>query len=175
MIILTFIMSCSSEDDQPRNPLEQLPPATQTGEQTFGCLVNGEAFLPDNFGRGRPTAFYQFVGGRYFLGIHIRNSSSSSIRSVSIFANDILIEEGKTYYFSGEDFNNPAFFADYLVGGGLEAYFQTTSSTTGSIFISKYDPENYIISGTFEYTAKEQTTNEIVRVTNGRFDVVYTN
>lgn len=26
--------------------LDKLPPATQTGANTFGCLVNGKAYLP---------------------------------------------------------------------------------------------------------------------------------
>jgi len=36
---------CDKEDNL--TPEEQLPPKTQTGAQTFGCLINGEAF-PQN-------------------------------------------------------------------------------------------------------------------------------
>jgi hypothetical protein len=48
MIILLFFLfaagSCEKEDEAP-----QLPPVTQTGEDTFGCLVNGEAWLPEDY------------------------------------------------------------------------------------------------------------------------------
>ncbi|MDT0650604.1 hypothetical protein [Autumnicola edwardsiae] len=64
---LLFNTSCNNDDDQPRKPIDQLPAATQTGQQTFGCLINGEAFIPDNLGRGRPNAFYQFVNGHILL------------------------------------------------------------------------------------------------------------
>jgi len=38
--------------------LEQLPPATQTGANTFGCLLNGEAWTPsgnNGYGTGNYT------------------------------------------------------------------------------------------------------------------------
>jgi hypothetical protein len=48
-IILTAVaLSCCSKDEQPNTPkteLEKLPPATQTGANTAGCLVNGKAFF----------------------------------------------------------------------------------------------------------------------------------
>ena len=31
---------------EPVAPIDQLPPYTETGAQTFGCLIDGEAFLP---------------------------------------------------------------------------------------------------------------------------------
>src|SRR5690606_31645949 len=39
VLILVLTISCSKDDDQ--TALEKLPPATQTGAQTFGCLING--------------------------------------------------------------------------------------------------------------------------------------
>ena len=33
---------CKNDDDTPANPIDQLPLATQTGENTFGYLENGE-------------------------------------------------------------------------------------------------------------------------------------
>ena len=57
LFLMIPLLATNCEDDPPLSPLEQLPPATQTGEYTFGCLVNGEAFVPDN--RGDITAIYQ--------------------------------------------------------------------------------------------------------------------
>jgi hypothetical protein len=42
--ILSLTAACS-EDDEP-TPEELLPPITQTGENTFGCLIDGELFKP---------------------------------------------------------------------------------------------------------------------------------
>jgi hypothetical protein len=43
LITITFF-NCSNSDD----PIEQdqLPPITQTGANTFGCVVNGEVLIP---------------------------------------------------------------------------------------------------------------------------------
>jgi len=41
---LILITSCDKDDDQ--NPLDKLPPITQNGAQTFGCLINGKPFIP---------------------------------------------------------------------------------------------------------------------------------
>ena len=40
--------SCKKQVVQPVSELSKLPPATQTGARTFGCLVNGHAFVPQN-------------------------------------------------------------------------------------------------------------------------------
>ena len=40
--IFFFLQSCNNDDDNSSNdPIDQLPPATQTGENTFGFLLNG--------------------------------------------------------------------------------------------------------------------------------------
>ncbi|MFN3908227.1 MAG: hypothetical protein ACK4JX_04270 [Flavobacterium sp.] len=65
LLLLTLSLSCcSKDDDQPKNPVDQLPPATQVGANKVGCLVNGEVFLPKGsnpFGPPLITCFYQFV------------------------------------------------------------------------------------------------------------------
>lgn len=46
--VVSFLVSCSlfsSNDVERRSELEKLPPITHTGENTFGCLVNGKAFV----------------------------------------------------------------------------------------------------------------------------------
>lgn len=165
---------CNKNDDNPTNPIDLLPPATQTGEQTFGCLIDGEAFLPDNFGSGRPNAFYQLVGGKYFLGINA-SQKDSPLKTVGIGADDIIIQKGNTYNFTIENDDNPAFYGYYLLGGGLYADYITTIIYNGEITISNFDSENFIISGIFWFDAEEISTGKIIKITNGRFDLKYTN
>ena len=45
-VIALFMVTLLSCKKQPVDQLSLLPPATQTGANTFGCLVNGRAFLP---------------------------------------------------------------------------------------------------------------------------------
>jgi hypothetical protein len=49
LLITSFALWSCDKDDKPSNPIDQLPPATQTGAGTFGCLVNGVPYV-DNSG-----------------------------------------------------------------------------------------------------------------------------
>src|SRR5258705_5883613 len=45
---LTLLPNCNKNQPKPKTELEKLPPATQTGAYTFGCLVNGKAWVPQS-------------------------------------------------------------------------------------------------------------------------------
>ena len=55
LLLLSIITSCNKckkkEDPPPKIDTTVLPPATTTGENTMGCLINGEVWLPlkENF------------------------------------------------------------------------------------------------------------------------------
>src|SRR5690625_2377022 len=51
------LFSWGKNNEKEKTELEKLPPPTQTGEFTFGCLVNGKAFVVTN--SYRMTAIYQ--------------------------------------------------------------------------------------------------------------------
>lgn len=64
--ILLGLLSCNKDDDRPTDPVDLLPPITQTGAGTFGALVDGKPFIGNN-----PyfNCYYQFVDGGYYFGI----------------------------------------------------------------------------------------------------------
>ncbi len=69
LLILTQLISCCKKNnDEPTNPIDQLPAATQTGANTFGCLLDGKAFLPGNSGNPLDCV-YQFVSGGYYFAL----------------------------------------------------------------------------------------------------------
>lgn len=117
ILILILSMSCCKNDDDNLTPLDQLPPATQTGEQTFGCLINGEAFMPDKFGFGTPNAFYQLVNGKYTLGISASNRGGEHLESVLIGAIGVEPLSEDRYILIEEESGN--YFGEYLLGGEL--------------------------------------------------------
>ena len=39
---LLGLSQCKKNDSGPADPASQLPPATQSGANTFGCLLNGQ-------------------------------------------------------------------------------------------------------------------------------------
>ncbi len=174
LTILLTLSCCKNNDDNPTDPIDQLPPATQTGEQTFGCLINGEAFLPDNFGSGRPNAFYQFSGGKYTLGLSASKGAGRDLEYIIIGGIDIEPIQETSYQLLTQTSGN--FYALYNIGGGDITPLTVTTSNDlpGIITITNFDPENFIISGTFEFTVLDDDNNEI-KITDGRFDLKYTN
>src|SRR5690554_1979895 len=56
-VLFFSLTACNKDDDQPQDPIDQLPPVTQTGANTFGCLINGEPFVVTN--TSLLTAIYQ--------------------------------------------------------------------------------------------------------------------
>ncbi len=170
-LLVLHSVACSDDDD--RAPIDQLPPVTQTGEQTFGCLINGEAFIPIRSGGGRPRAFYQFVNGAFTLGISASNGNAGpNFESVALAGIDVDMLTEKTYILIEEE--SGKFSGRYSIGGGLTIRTVTSSNDPGTLTITKFDQENGIIAGTFEFTALDNDGNEI-NITNGRFDMRYTN
>jgi hypothetical protein len=51
--------------------------------------------------------------------------------------------------------------------------YQTNSNSYGTVTFTKFDTENGIMSGTFEFEAQELNSEEIVNITEGRFDLTF--
>lgn len=173
LLTITLTLSCcKKDDDQSTNPIDQLPPATQTGEQTFGCLINGEAFVPPSFGNNAPGAFYQFVDGAYTLSIYGSISGGPNLKSINIGCLDMPLIQETNYTLRERITNN--YFGSYNIGGGITYSGRSSTEYPGTLVITNFDPENFIISGTFEFTVLDNDGSEI-NITNGRFDMNYTN
>jgi len=66
------------------------------------------------------------------------------------------------------------YFGQYTIGGGIDFNGITSTSNPGNLTITNFDQANFIISGTFNFTVLDNDGNEI-NITNGRFDMNYTN
>jgi hypothetical protein len=53
--------------------------------------------------------------------------------------------------------------------------FETNTIYTGQIHFTRFDTENFIMSGTFEFQAKEIQSGKTINITDGRFDLNFTN
>lgn len=154
-LLLLFIMAvtlscCNKNDDQSANPIDQLPPATQTGENTFGFLLNGEPQSITNSSQMSAIyqgGFVQFGAGGVFITLN------------NPFEIDI------NYDLAGK--------ARYIEDNGQQScYYDFEDSFEGNIIFTKIDQVNYIISGTFEFSTVNDVC-EVVMITNGRFDMQY--
>lgn len=189
IVILIFLHSCSPKEllqnidgtnqIQPTN----LPPITTIGNNTFGCLVNNELFLPRKIisfsaqSSGEPIiAFYNWSRNfttnidTYTLNINISNQFTHKSIEINFESNDLLIE-GHTYNFGQNVFGsfNASYYSLFNFGYG------TSNQSMGKITILKFDRANRIISGTFWFNAFDTYNNSgsIVEIREGRFDLQY--
>ncbi|MEM8927299.1 MAG: hypothetical protein AAGC45_03790 [Bacteroidota bacterium] len=173
LFLASLIVACNNDDgnNTPENPAEALPPATLTGEGTFGCLIDGEPFFPGS-GNDRPFAFYQLVRGAYTLGIGASRNDGGGENFVSIGMGALDIEVLQDTTYSLTTFESENFYGQYLLGGGIVLQTYTTEENPGTLTITNFTDE--IVSGTFEFTVLDNDGTEI-RITDGRFDLRYTN
>ena len=99
-LLLTFFTFSHCKKSTPANPIDELPPETQTGVNTFGCLVDGQAFKPGgaSLSGGSLQCNYQYlgnqVGGGYFFVVKGTSQSDAGVFSVSLFTDSLQIFQG---------------------------------------------------------------------------------
>lgn len=171
---VNIFAACKKDKSEPTE-LSKLPAATQTGAKTFGCLVNGNAFIPDNGCNFLCTpafrAYYDNSNGGTFsvradltspsqlydmyIGFGVNNCTTAKTYTIG----NSVYTLGVTYWnYKEQNTNCTTFFGN-----------DTTLNRTGFIKVEKIDLINGIISGEFEFTIKKNAC-ETINITNGRFD-----
>jgi hypothetical protein len=166
---IAFVMlnSCKQE-------IKSLPEPTQTGANTFGAKVNGENFGP--LGGGiltKPSLEATHTFDSSIL-INARNFSRTPVEfEMEIFIKNV--NAPGTYTLNQNTEVAPgqsASYAHYLRRNiNITDEWITSSGATGHVRVSKIDWINYIVSGTFEFTANARYGSAPITVTEGRFDV----
>ena len=162
LILAAIFSSCKKE-------VSELPPATQTGANTFGAKVNGELWIPQGFG---PIPANNLLEARMLPSgdviINARNFSSSP--NETEFELVILAVTGPgTYTLSTSNYG-------YYVKRNItpENEWQTNVQYTGTINITKLDTVARFVSGTFQFNAINlYNTPQPLTVTEGRFDIKF--
>jgi hypothetical protein len=153
--ILTCILFTSSSCKKSRdNPIDPLPPETQTGANTFGCFVNGQVFTNGGSG-GSLSAIYQFTNGGYNLKI-TAGKGDINPASIGISTDSLQISQGFTYPLRAK--MKGAAYAEYFnpsIGVSINSILYKTKELiyNGQLMIKKLDSVNQIISGNFWFNA----------------------
>jgi hypothetical protein len=175
LILTVFFTACSNDDNKKTtNPIDQLPPMTTTGKNTIGCLVNGVPFTDS----GLMNNFYQLVEGEYYLAINWENGFGDNFVAGQISIRKTQIIEGESYLLNNNDSSS---MIDYIGGAANYVYsdnsnfgeFYTNSIYSGVVTFTKFNTQSSIMSGTFEFQARELITGEIINITDGRFDLTF--
>jgi hypothetical protein len=181
---LMFLTSCFNEEVFPT-----LPPETQEGLNTFGCLVDGVLLTPTDGQDG--------FGGQGASGINVDYAKDSLVNSLrppylAIFARNYSSNIGPEYvYLYIPSLSSKGSFTINASNGlknidspphaHLYAGIWQSDKTflkylsldnSGTADITRMDTINAIISCTFSATlVDEETRLDTIRVTEGRFDI----
>ncbi len=150
-----------------------LPPETEQGKNTFGCLVNGVVWK----NRGQPHFGSPNLGAVIYeneFRIIATNTHDNIYQGIVIFVKAPL-------RLGIYKLNNANSFAQ-LNDDHNECYYKTDSiSSTGTLEITKYDSTNKIVSGIFNFKAAKYSSSyltiikgscdSIITITEGRFDI----
>ncbi len=156
---LGMLTACFSDDPSKEEPIDQLPPLTTTGERTFGALINNKAYIAKGVSQVR--AFYQ--GG----GVQISANVDTSTEDWELeFLIKSLIQPNMKYILNS---NHTGTFEEQI----KNCEYITGDTYVGKINIIHLDEKNFIMSGTFEFDAWDDDYQEVIHVTDGRFDLKY--
>ncbi|WP_127845446.1 DUF6252 family protein [Psychroflexus aestuariivivens] len=168
-VSLLFFFSCNSDDGGSINPINRLPKATQTGENTFGCLLDGEAFIPGG-GINPLDCVYQLINGERFFNVQgNKRDEDNNLERISLSTNAKELQEGQTYQLLTNDAGN--LFGAFFLNATQK--FTDGEENTGELKITHLDLTNQTISGTFFFDIVDQNGN-LREIREGRFDMHFT-
>jgi len=158
LLSLLSTTSCNNDDDNgPTNPIDQLPPETQTGENTFGFLLNGEPINVTN--TNEQVAIYQGGGLQFGAGgVYI------------VVLEPFTTNTNYNFMNLGEGNSRARFTLE--TSDDVFCLYEYNDTYQGSVIFTNIDQTNFIVSGTFEFSTINDDC-ENINITNGRFDLQY--
>lgn len=151
-------ISCKKDD---------LPAATQEGKNIMAAKVNGKVW--------KATACFSCTGGGSGLNVSYEQSfiniggEQKNENTIYILINFKASKTGK-YIIKG----SYGFDSDFIRLFINNVKYKTSMNMVGDVIITKIDTSNKILSGTFSFKAEnENDPNDVITVTDGRFDVTY--
>ncbi|AII52041.1 DUF6252 family protein [Hymenobacter sp. APR13] len=166
---LLLLSQCSKCKDNDPSPEAQLPPATQTGANTFGCLVNGEAWTPrGNNSNSNYSVSYDpgLNGGLFSLQTYRYPDKSEFFQSISL---EVISNARVGSYSLPSPRRTRVVFQDTRPNCYWSSADSATTYRRGTLTITHLDLQAGIVSGTFAFTLYKPGCDSI-RVTQGRFD-----
>jgi hypothetical protein len=168
-LLFGIAFSGTSCSEDPPAPQPSLPPITQTGENTFGCYVNGELWLPKgNFQTPDKFASYYYnslqinanrVGHNPFTAIRM---NFGKVYSDTSFVIHNYTDSASYQYFN---------YASAYEPTGPIQFFDALFLNSGELHLTRFDTVNRIVSGTFFFTARDTVSGDSVNIQDGRFDL----
>jgi len=160
LCLLVLLTGCKKDESSP------LPKATQEGKNTFGCLLDGQVFLPTpSHNIFQPTTPLQGYFYRHVIGVHVYGG-----------------EQGQMYLALRDAFQPGTYplgetsTGNYASLNRSMGMFYTSSTRGGSVTLTRIDTVARIVADTFAFSALDYYrggTGRTITVTSGRFDVAF--
>jgi len=161
LLVAAFLLTCFTACEE---PIPELPAETQTGANTFGCLVNGELVIPyPKHYSNKPYAVYSQLTDTLRITGYGQNNQVFEFTISRPKANQPATIDKAAYYPWGRNQNS------YYYGG----------DNIGEIVLTQFNLIRGVVSGTFHFVGREYSVatgelldpNDIVTVSLGRFDI----
>lgn len=163
-----LLLTCKKETYDP------LPPATQEGKGTLACRIDGEVWQPrsSDFKSGSTSARYLKKNNTLFLGGFNDRTQKGIVLALANY-------KGQTGVYNLDSLCDDLPRVCANVGGfSTDKYatfkesYWTSSRFKGKVEITKHTDDG-IVSGSFDFEAQNRKTGEVVKITDGRFDMIY--
>ncbi|MBX7206129.1 MAG: hypothetical protein K1X81_11965 [Bacteroidia bacterium] len=156
--LLLASLSCLSLHCKKESELDKLPAATTTGKQTLGCLINGKAFIGNEYSK-----VYRGIYHDGLVEIEVENLVEGDL----YFATEGIITKQGDYVIP---YNQPSMHV-FVYQGYYWSDF--TPNGYGFLRITRLDSVQHYIAGQFDFTLFNSSGTASVHVSNGRFDLKY--
>ncbi len=168
LVALVFLFSCKKNVDD-------LPAASQTGANIFGCRIDGNIWVPQKnpvFPGNLILESRQMPNKDLYINARNFNSSPNETE-FEIFIKGM--DEPGIYTFN-TTLSGPNSAASYIYyvkrNISPQNEWMTSATYTGTVNITAYDTVQHFVSGTFQLQAINlYNAAQPITVTEGRFDV----
>jgi len=173
-ILLCGLPACRKDEPQPNNhgllDYTVLPPATQEGKNTFGCLVNGEVWVPRVeilvpwYDKAALLSEKDFKGSG-IVDARLLNKNMDDYFTIAFspgYFIPITYRTDTSLFHFNPDFSR-----------GLLNFHHEEGDTTNYLKITAIDTVRNFISGEFQCTLFTSDKNHKLEITQGRFDMPY--
>ena len=178
---LLLSLAACHKDDSPQGCPPDLPCATQTGENTFGCYINGKPWVAEIAPYVLDPTLHKIeaeydedgYGSAYgnFLSIKAGRTNDTTDGFMRINIKPITAT-GPVSYVSAVTFDIGGYIVKTDHGNFVSVLaFDIDTLRDYKIDITHLDKDKNVMSGTFSFIGKTKT--DTVRITDGRFDIRY--
>ncbi len=166
-LVMTGCTSCKKQVDT-----NGLPPATQSGSNTMGFLLNGQAWTPSGYNGTANLSIdvdFGFKNGGFSIAAY-RIITTNNRQDISFGIADSLKQMTVPIKLP---LTQKSLFGIYFSNNTCDFYSTDSSvNENGSLTITKLDTANRIIAGIFNATLYQKGCDTI-KITQGRFDMKF--